>query len=301
MSQAAGPPRTGQTKMEMAKNMKDEDKFYRYDGVLYSSVMSPVENLEGLKSMQARPEDIVLVAYPKCGFTWVVGVMRKVMAASVGTKETSDILPLIEFHSPDVQKTVSQLPSPRFLGTHLHPDTIPASFMVKKTKMLVVFRNPKDTVVSYFHFMNKNPVLSKVTWDNFFSNFMSGDVAWGSYFDHAVAWDKLIDDPNVKIITYEELKEDLSEGIRQISKFFGLTITEEQVQAIADKSTFTAMSENSKNTHGKFGSVFFRKGEVGDWKNHFTEAQSRQMDEEFTRRLAGTRLGAKLKYDVYCR
>lgn len=32
-------------------------------------------------------------------------------------------------------------------------------------------------------------------------------VSWGSYFDHALAWEKRLDDPNVKVITYEELKE----------------------------------------------------------------------------------------------
>lgn len=32
-------------------------------------------------------------------------------------------------------------------------------------------------------------------------------VGWGSYFDHAVAWDKKMDDPNVKVITYEDMKQ----------------------------------------------------------------------------------------------
>lgn len=32
-------------------------------------------------------------------------------------------------------------------------------------------------------------------------------VGWGSYFDHAMAWEKKMDDPNIMIVTYEELKE----------------------------------------------------------------------------------------------
>lgn len=31
-------------------------------------------------------------------------------------------------------------------------------------------------------------------------------VGWGSYFDHAVAWNKKMDDPNVKVVTYEDMK-----------------------------------------------------------------------------------------------
>lgn len=36
---------------------------------------------------------------------------------------------------------------------------------------------------------------------------VSSSVAWGSYFDHALAWEKRLDDPNVMIVTYEELKQ----------------------------------------------------------------------------------------------
>lgn len=43
-------------------------------------------------------------------------------------------------------------------------------------QMLVVFRNPKDTLVSYYHFYNNNPVLPKSeSWDAFYSDFMKGE------------------------------------------------------------------------------------------------------------------------------
>lgn len=56
--------------------------------------------------------------------------------------------------------------------------------------------------------------------------------------------------------------QDLSEGIRQISQFFGFPLTEEQVQTIYSESTFSAMS--AKSVHGKMGNVFFRKGKLDD-------------------------------------
>lgn len=49
-------------------------------------------------------------------------------------------------------------------------------FLCVPVQMLVIFRNPKDTLVSFFHFSNNNPVLpSGQSWDTFYSDFMSGD------------------------------------------------------------------------------------------------------------------------------
>ncbi|KAL2083266.1 hypothetical protein ACEWY4_021039 [Coilia grayii] len=291
-----------QSKMELARTMKDEDKLYRYNGVLYPVIMSPEENLKALKELDARPDDIMLVAYPKCGFNWMVAVLRKVIAAGTGRKTESKIPPLIEFYGPEMIEPLAQAPSPRFLGTHMHPDNIPTSFSVKKTKMLVIFRNPKDTLVSFYHFSNKNPVLpSAESWDSFYSDFMSGEVPWGSYFDHALAWERRIDDPNVMIVTYEELKEDLSDGIRRVAEYFGFSLCDDTIEAIAKESTFSAMKDSSRDSHGQMGNVFFRKGEIGDWKNHFSFAQSEQMDAAFDKHLAGTKLGAQLKYDLHCK
>uniref|UniRef100_A0A667XTA8 Sulfotransferase n=1 Tax=Myripristis murdjan TaxID=586833 RepID=A0A667XTA8_9TELE len=272
------------SKAQAAQEVKDEDKLYRYKGVLYPRVPCPEENLKALESVEAREDDILLVAYPKCGFNWMVGVLRKIRAIETRSE-------------PESRMT----PSPRLLGTHLHPDNIPASFYTKKTKMLVIFRNPKDTLVSFYHFSNNSLVLqSGLSWDTFFSQFLMGDVPWGSYFDHALAWEKRIDDASVMIVTYEELKQDLSEGVRQISSFLGFSLTDAQIQKISEDSTFKAMKESSAHSHGTLGSIFFRKGEVGDWRNHFTAEQSQEMDRAFSKQLAGTRLGARLHYQQHC-
>ncbi|XP_047190902.1 sulfotransferase 6B1 [Scophthalmus maximus] len=123
-----------QSRMQLANQISDEEKLYRHNGVLYPRIMCPEDNLKALENFQAREDDVVLVAYPKCGFNWMVGVVRKIIAEATGKKTESKMPPLIEFFGPDALKLVDQTPSPRLLGTHLHPDNIPASFQGKKTK-----------------------------------------------------------------------------------------------------------------------------------------------------------------------
>ena len=56
-----------QSKLELAKEMSDEEKLYRFNGVLYPSLMCPEPHLKALGHIRAREEDLLLVAYPKCG------------------------------------------------------------------------------------------------------------------------------------------------------------------------------------------------------------------------------------------
>ncbi|XP_048105242.1 sulfotransferase 6B1-like isoform X1 [Alosa alosa] len=304
-AQQGGAPTWRETRMEMAKRLKDDEKLHLFDGILYPVVICPAENMEALRTLKARSDDVVLLSFPKCGFNWMVSLLRKMLVAVKGKSFSSEMPPQLEFCTPEMQKTIEQEPSPRLLGTHCNMGRLPLlsqSIRDHKTKMLMVFRNPKDTAVSYFHFMNSNPTLPSTQWDMFFLDFLTGNVPFGSYLDHIEDCSKLVDEPNVMTVIYEDLKEqDLAGNLRRIARFLDVPLTEEQLQAISAKSTFSAMKENAVNTHGKFGNVLFRKGEVGDWRNHFSEAQSQQMDEEFNKRLAGTKLGALLQYDTYCK
>lgn len=126
-------------------------------------------------------------------------------------------------------------------------------------------------------------------------------VPWGSYFNYLSEWNKYADDENVMTITYEELKENRALGVKNIAAFFGISLTEEELQGVVERSSFQSMKENSLKTHGALGSVLFRKGGVSDWKSLFNEDQNEKMDKAFEEHIAGTKLGMKLKYDVYCK
>uniref|UniRef100_A0A0B8RP31 Sulfotransferase n=1 Tax=Philothamnus irregularis TaxID=1899461 RepID=A0A0B8RP31_9SAUR len=286
------------------KDNKNEELFFTYKGVLYPNRLCSVETFEALETFEARKDDMLVIAYPKCGTNWVFQILREMVTAISSNKELPLLRPLLmlEFGGPGKFLKMKEQQSPRYYITHLYYDNIPKSFLENKVKMLVVFRNPKDAATSYYHFYNKNPLLPNAgSWDDFFQKFMSGEVAWKSYFDHALAWDKHMDDENVMIITYEELKEDLLEGVKRIADFYELPLSDEMIKSVADKTTFQAMSSKSPEVLGRFASVIFRKGEVGDWRTLFTEAQSKEMDAKFEACLAGTKLGAKLKYDKYCK
>ncbi|KAF1542695.1 Sulfotransferase 6B1, partial [Eudyptula minor] len=286
-----------------SKGLIWKDLLFSYQGTLYPVTVCSVEMFQALENLEARRDDMVLVvSYPKCDVNWLIQILSDLIFTAIQSKPVSTELPFIECGDPDKYQRMKQVPSPRILATHLNYDCLPKSVFKNKAKILVLLRNPKDTAVSFFHFHNNVPsVPSYSSWDEFFSEFMNGKVGWGSYFDHAVTWNKHTEDENTMIIIYEDLKENLTASVEQIAEFFGFSPTAEQIQSIADRATFQAVKDKAQETYGAVGSILFRKGVVGDWKNLFTEAQNQEMDAKFKVWLEGTKLGAKLKYDVYCK
>ncbi|XP_044865447.1 sulfotransferase 6B1-like isoform X1 [Mauremys mutica] len=288
-----------------------EDLLFSYKGILYPAAFCNLETVQVLDSFEARSDDVILAGYPKTGTNWLDQVLNDLeITAAKYTKEDINermnitnelsVFLRLEFGDPEKFKRMKELPFRRIILTHLSPQVLPKSIFKSKAKILLLVRNPKDTAVSYFHFHNNMPTLpSFSSWDEYFAAFMHGKISWGSYFDYLVEWNKHVDDENVMVITYEELKENQTLGLKKIADFFGFSLSEEEIQTVAEKSSFEAMKEKSFKTHGTFGKILFRKGIVGDWKDHFSEAQSKEMDRKFEECLAGTKLGEKMKYGVY--
>ncbi|XP_053567756.1 sulfotransferase 6B1-like [Bombina bombina] len=286
---------------EAGKHTPLDKLVFTYKGVLYPSVPCNIDIFQALESFEARNDDILLASYPKCGSNWTLQLLSDMIKVAYSRNALTKI-PILEFAAPDKFEKLKQEGSPRLLSTHLLYDNIPKNVFEKRVKIVLVIRNPKDTAVSFFHFYNSNVLYPTYnSWDTFFQDFISGKVAWGSYFDQMVAWNKHIDDDTVYIVTYEEMKQDLKAAVKKMAGFLGISLNEEQVQQIADDGTFKSMKEKAKESYGDFVPVFFRKGEVGDWKNYFTEAQNQEIDAKFEEYLAGTKLGEMINYNVYCK
>ncbi|XP_069086272.1 sulfotransferase 6B1-like isoform X2 [Pleurodeles waltl] len=190
------------------RKASSQEWLFKYRGISYPKMRCSLDTFEALQDFVARRDDMMLVSYPKCGTNWCLQILNDLAATVSASEEMKRNFDILEFGAADKYKKMETLPSPRVYATHLHHDNLPKDVIQNGTKKLVIFRNPKDTAVSLFHFHSKNPAVHTYNdWDEYFSEFISGNVVWGSYFDHAVIWNKHIEDENVMIITYEDLKE----------------------------------------------------------------------------------------------
>ncbi|GFR64032.1 sulfotransferase [Elysia marginata] len=87
-------------------------------------------------------------------------------------------------------------------------------------------------------------------------------------------------------VQYEDLKKDSVSVIKELAKFLELDVSEEFCKEVSAAVSFDAMKKIDHERDppqdvlealkGKL--KIYRKGEVGDWKNHLTVAQNETID-----------------------
>lgn len=196
-------------------------------------------------------------------------------------------VPLFEDQRMDA--FVQSMPSPRLLKTHLPFNLLPRT-LASHQRIVYVLRNPKDVAVSYYYFYRSLTELSNFTgsWSEFLNMFRSGYVTYGDWARQVRSWWQQRKLPNVLLISYEAMKHDLAAAVRKIATFLDRDLSDAKVQAIVEHTTFSAMRDNPSTNFTNIASIklpFMRKGEVGDWKRHFTVEQSELFDLELQHKL----------------
>ncbi|XP_073403467.1 sulfotransferase 1C1-like isoform X2 [Dendrobates tinctorius] len=257
-------------------------------------------------NFQAREDDILIATFPKAGTTWMQEIVDLIMLNGDVEKSMRSPcfvkVPFIELNvDPGMSgvNAANAMESPRPLKTHLPIQLLPPSFWEKNAKVIYVARNAKDCMVSYFHFHRLNKGLPDPgTWNEFFSTFLSGQVPWGSWFDHVIGWWKVKDQHRILYVFYEDMIEDPKREITKIAKFLDKELSAEVLETVLHHTSFEAMKENPMANFSVLPSFIFdqsispfmRKGKVGDWKNHFSVSQNIVFDEEYKKKMEGSEL-----------
>ncbi len=283
--------------MDGCKNQEIPFLHSKVNGLIFPAFMSE-KKLRDCTTFKTRPGDVFLVTYPKSGTVWITEIVRQLNKLKNSCKEDIVDVKVSRFEVEN-HKQIEALPSPRYITTHLPFALVPRSSK-RDVKYIYLARNPRDVAVSFFYFMRQMPLLRfDGTWEEFLEYFMKGDVPYGSYFDHVLEWWSHQDDENVLFLQYEELKKDLKVQVKIIAEFLGLKLSDEEAKAVAEKCTFQAMKSNPNLDMNKIPPKLlkivkidshFRKGIVGDWKNHFSDEQLEAFDELSQSRINETGL-----------
>ncbi|XP_060636544.2 sulfotransferase 1C1-like isoform X2 [Anolis sagrei] len=288
----------------------DSESYKRSTLLDINGVPFPSDMINGwgaIWNFKARPDDLLICTYPKAGTTWIQEIVDMVQHGGDLQKcaraPIHERMPFIEMFLPKLNfsgvEEANAMASPRTLKSHLPVQLLPPSFWEQKSKIIYVARNAKDNVVSYFHFHRMNKTMPEPgTWEEFLETFIAGKVALGSWFDHVRGWWEAKDRHPILYLFYEDMKEDPGREIRKVAEFLDIQLPESVLNQIVLHTKFERMKVNPMTNYTTMPSSlldhsispFMRKGTVGNWKEHFTVAQSERMDDLCVQLLKGSGL-----------
>lgn len=245
----------------------------------------PVEGFDSALRYEPHPDDVLISTYPKCGTTWMQNIVWLIVnkGEPLGANQRmTDAIPHIE----EVGKeAVEALPVPRLIKTHLPRAMMP---LHASARTIYVMRNPFDCAVSFYHHTRgfvHHYDFAQGTFDDYFDCFVTGEVDFGDYFENVLSWFVERSKTNFLFLTYEQMSADARGTIETVGRFLGPELgaaVEDAaiLERIVAHSSFSSMSKDQlrwSSERAKGMPEFVRKGEVGDWRNHFSQAQARRM------------------------
>ncbi|XP_023767101.1 cytosolic sulfotransferase 5 [Lactuca sativa] len=263
---------------------------------------------------KSQPTDIFLASFMKAGTTWLKALMFSTINRHRYSFSDHPLhhhgphasFPYIDIETYPAISDFTHLPAPRMFATHYPRTLLPPC--ITSCKIVYVCRDPKDVLVSKWHFMSnhRSKDLPPLSLDEAFELFCQGISDYGPFWEHVLSyWRASLETPDkILFLKYEEMKKQPEVVLRKLAVFMGKPFTAEEleksvVEKIVELCSFETLSNLEVNKKGvqKFGKFlevenrhYFRKGEIGDWKNHLSEEMKQRIDGITNEKLKGSGL-----------
>jgi len=261
-----------------------------------------------------REDDIIISTYAKSGTTWMQQIISQLLFNGEPDLDVSGMSPWLDLRIPEAHIKLEMLENQahrRFIKTHLPVDALVFS---EKAKYIYIARDGRDVVWSlYNHHANGNelfyqlinetpgrvgPKLERPTADivQYFREWLDKDgYPFWSFWENVRTWWSIRHLPNVMLVHFAQLKENMPREIEKIANFLEIEIDEEKWGTILEHCSFDYMKKNPGKTVPLGGAVwnggsetFINKGTNGRWKDLLTIE-----DNESYERMAVEQLGEK--------
>jgi hypothetical protein len=241
--------------VSVVKPRKDEDKM---NELLKDSIYPISYN---------KNSDVFIASYPKSGVTWLRYILCNLIYGINPQKCPNSLLNMI---IPDVHYSNWYLrvgDRTVFKSHHLpRPE-------MKKVVHLI--RDGRDVITSYYN------MLKNQGYDFSMEEIIVKDkgVFPSDWSTHCASWYVNPYQAEIFCIRYEELKREPIGRLKSLCGFLGIQADEASIRDAVDKASFKNLQKREKDT-GELSDVmtkgpFFRRGEIGSYKDELTEEHLR--------------------------
>ncbi|AJQ97634.1 sulfotransferase domain-containing protein [Gynuella sunshinyii] len=286
-----------------------------------NQMISPVKTTELQKSIidstiwndfQYRNDDIVIGTYSKSGTTWMQQIVSQLIFSGEETHDVAEISPWLDFAFSPKEAVLAQLEAQahrRFIKTHLPADAL---LFNDNAKYIYIGRDGRDVLWSlYNHVVNIDhdqqrqlaeksgktelPQMPRLDMSvvEYFHYWLDhdGEPFW-SFWHHIRSWWSLRNSPNVYLVHFANLKQDMAGEIRRIADFIEQPIDESVWPDILQHCSFEHMKSHAEKYVPAGGSIwkggartFMNKGNNGRWRDVLSAAEIEKYEQLVAREL----------------
>ncbi len=240
-----------------------------------------------------RDDDIIIGTWAKSGTTWMQQIIGQMLLGPDPQLKANELSPWLDIRVAPKEEIFAGLEAQenrRFIKTHLPADALKLS---PKVKYIYIARDGRDALWSWYHhhcsfnemayeMLNETPGLVgpklekpcddiRQYWHEWLDN--DGYPIW-SFWENIRTWWEVRHLPNVKMIHFADLKQDMVGTMQDIAEFLEVDVAADDWPAIAEYCSFDWMKENSDLTVPMGGVVFtggskafMNKGVNGRWRD----------------------------------
>lgn len=263
--------------------------------------------------------DIVVADPFKAGTTWTQRIVQQILQNGEENEGgLSDTSPWLDSSWGDHAAMLNKLKEQRAAGvrrvmkSHLPADALP---IAAEARYVFVGRNGKDLGISFHNYLYNfsAPTMSTINrihaeWSGestplvipqdmrvFFDWWLdTNGLGCCDLLDIMKSWWQLRSEPNVLLLHYRQLKDDLPGQIARLAEFFSIDPMSLRMNAIVEHCSFDYMSARAEKmapfggAHMSSAKAFFHKGLKRDHRNELTPTQVERFD-----RVALEKLGVE--------
>ena len=277
---------------------------------------------------RARPDDIIIATFPKCGTTWTQRIVSMLLAGSAAPAPLGGPWPDFRLRGPvePILAMAEAIPGRRHLKSHLPYDALP---VWEGVKFIHVARDGRDSALSMHNHMRgftsqMNLLMDQVSLEDpkfghaapptpedpaeSFRRWLIDGGAVGdpgaSFWEVERSYWAARRDPAMLLVHYNDLKADRGAEIARIAHYIEIELSSAVMEEIVEAADFEAMREQgaalmpgAENAWVDGAKTFLNKGVNGRWQGVFAEADLRAYDariaEEFSPALAAWLQGGR--------
>ena len=221
---------------------------------------------------EVRTDDCFIASYPKSGNTWVRFILANALTSDQVTfKNLNSFVPGIYGHA----ESIDNMDFPRFIKTH-------DSQFDKYPKCIAIVRNPKELIVSYYHYHVGNKAFEG-SIEEYVKDFIF-EKEFGRWDEHCLKLRTAIHDrpESFLLLKYEHLLEDAETMIDLMLDYCNIE-PEKSVEEIVSLTSFSAL-QNNESEHGRVFDTklqFFRNGQSDSYKSELSQDLQKLINERY--------------------